>query len=296
MKSLFASLLLLSSLSSQAAFTIGAYNIRNFDYDVRSRVQTNKNELAKMIKSLNVDVLSVEEIGNTGRFEDFVDKQFPTYATDLSRCGGAHGQHVGFMYNTNTVELLAFEEDMRVTNPGSRPECDGGSRPLAIGTFKIKATGQRFFAITAHLKSGSNNESMAKRFKQYEIIRTVVKEMQSKTGIKDFFIAGDLNTTEYLSKGGDFRALNKVISDLSAKHLTANLACSAYWWGGTDDGIEEPSLLDHIITSPGLLKSNATVRAHGHCQKVSCRSASLEALGISYNQVSDHCPLTATIQ
>lgn len=296
MKSLIASFLVLASVSAQAAFTIGAYNIRNFDYDTRSRVPTNKNELAKMIKSLNVDVLSVEEIGNTDRFEDFVDKQFPTYSTDLSRCGGAHGQHVGFMYNTKTVELIGFEEDLRVTNPGNRQECHGGSRPLAIGLFKIKATGQKFFGITAHLKSGSNPESMSKRFKQYEIIRTVVQEMQARTGVKDYFIAGDLNTTEYLSRGGDYRALNKIVSDLGAKNLTANLACSAYWWGGTDDGIEDPSLLDHIIASPGLLKTNPQVKNHGHCQKVSCRSASLENLGISYNQVSDHCPLTATIQ
>lgn len=295
MRSLFAILVVVCSLSAQA-FTVGTYNIRNFDYDTRSRIATNKNELAKLIGATRVDVMSVEEIGQTERFEDFIEKFFPDYEVDLSRCGGAHNQHVGFIYNTKTVELLNFEEDLRITNPGGRPECNAGSRPLAIATFKIKATGQKFLAFTSHLKSGSKGESIAKRLRQYDLIRNIVVEKQMQTGIQDFFIAGDLNSTEYLSRGADYQALNKVIKSLGARHLTANLPCSAYWWGGSDDGMEEPSLLDHIIASPGLARApQAAARVYGHCEKVMCRSASLQQLGISYGQVSDHCPVAATL-
>ena len=137
---------------------------------------------------------------------------------------------------------------------------------------------------------------MAKRAKQYEILRKIVANNVAKSGVKDFYIAGDLNTTEYLNRGADYRGLTKIVSALGAKDLAANLSCSAYWWGGSDDGIETPSLLDHVIVSPGLLKTSGAAKAGAHCQKVSCREASLKDLGISYESVSDHCPITATIQ
>jgi endonuclease/exonuclease/phosphatase family metal-dependent hydrolase len=123
-----------------------------------------------------------------------------------------------------------------------------------------------------------------------------MKELKSKTKIEDFFLAGDLNTTEYVSRGNDYKVLTKFVSDLGMVNLTQSLKCSAYWWGGTDDGIEEPSLLDHVIATPGLIKTSVKPQLSAHCKKVSCNSASLAQLGVSYESVSDHCPITARIQ
>jgi endonuclease/exonuclease/phosphatase family metal-dependent hydrolase len=289
-------LALLASLSIQAAITIGAYNIRNFDYDERYRIRTNKPELASMLKNLKTDVLSVEEINNKEEFEIFITTQMPGYKVAISECGGAHGQHLGFIYNTASVNLLSFNEDLTISDPGQAGGCNSGSRPLAIGLFQIKSSNQKFYGMTAHLKSGSDPESIKKRSKQYEIIKNVVKELKLKTGVQDYFIAGDLNTTDYLSRGSDYKLFTKLVSDLGMFDLAQDLACSAYWWGGTDDGVEEPSLLDHVVVTPGLRKTSNKAEAQGHCKKVSCRRASLEELGIGYETVSDHCPITATIQ
>jgi endonuclease/exonuclease/phosphatase family metal-dependent hydrolase len=288
--------LMLLTFTVQAAVSIGAYNIRNFDYDERYQIRTNKTELSSILKNLNVDVLSVEEINNKGAFEDFLTEKMPGYATRLSDCGGAHGQHLGFIYKTSTVDLLSFNEDLSVSEPGTPGGCNSGSRPLAIALFQIKATKQKFYGITVHLKSGSQPDSVAKRNKQLEIIKKVINELKTKTGIKDFYMAGDFNTTEYINRGVDYKMLTKVVSDLGMIDLAANLACSAYWWGGTDDGIESPSLLDHVIATPGLIKTSNKAQLHGHCKKVSCRSAKVEELGLSYEGVSDHCPVTALIQ
>lgn len=296
MKQVLASALLFTSLSLQAAITIGAYNIRNFDYDDRYRIHTNKTELATILKSLNVDVLSVEEINNTAAFEKFVANKLPGYEVALSNCGGAHGQHLGFIYNTAKIELLSFNEDLSVSNPGGQGACYSGSRPLAIGLFQIKATKQKFYGMTAHLKSGSNPESLQKRAKQFEIIKNLVLELKYRTGIKDFYIAGDLNTTEFLNRGADYNLMNRLVRDLGMINLTQNVPCTAYWWGGTDDGIETPSLLDHVLVTPGLLKVKRPTLVHGHCRKVSCREVPEYDLGISYESVSDHCPITNTIQ
>jgi endonuclease/exonuclease/phosphatase family metal-dependent hydrolase len=296
MKSFLTALFLVSTLTAQAAVTIGTYNIRNFDYDERYRIRTNKPELASLLLNLKADVLSVQEINNTAEFEKFVGSKLPGYDTELSRCGGAHGQRLGFLYNKKTIEMLAFNEDLSISEPGTPGACDAGSRPMAIALFKIRATGQRFYGMSVHLKSGSDPSAMKKRFKQYQIIKQTINELSSKSGIRDFYVAGDFNTTEYISRGSDYTQLTTVVKELGMIDLASNLKCSAYWWGGTDDGIETPSLLDHVIATPGLVKSQPKVKVGGHCEKVSCRQVPERDLGVSYESVSDHCPITATIQ
>lgn len=296
MKAFFSVLFLASTFSAQA-LTIGGYNIRNFDYDERYKIRTNKVELASMIQNLKVDVLSVEEINNTQEFEKFVESKLPGFGTELSRCGGEHGQHLGFVYNKNTIELLAFNEDLSIAEPGTPGSCDSGSRPLAIALFQIKATKQKFYGFTVHLKSGSQAASLKKRSKQYQIIQNTMQELKSKTGVQDFYVAGDFNTTEYLARGADYNDLNKAVKNMGMTDLASNLKCSAYYWGGTDDGIETPSLLDHVLVTPGLVKvKSPTAKAGAHCELVSCREVPIKQLGISYESVSDHCPLTATVQ
>lgn len=295
MKSLLALALLVSA--SAQALTVGGYNIRNFDYDTRYKISTNKPELASMLKAMNADVISVEEINNTQNWDAFVASSLPAYDTEVSRCGGEHGQRLGFLYNKSTVDLLAFNEDLSIAEPGTPGSCDSGSRPMAIGLFQVKATGQKFYGITVHLKSGSDPSSLNKRSKQYQIIKTTVRELLAKTGVKDFYVAGDFNSTEYITKGSDYAQLTAAVKDMGMIDLTSNLKCTAYWWGGTDDGIEMPTVLDHILVTPGFLKSGRpSVQALGHCHKVSCREASIKDLGISYESVSDHCPVTATLQ
>lgn len=293
MKPILVLLALLASLTAQAAFTIGAYNIRNFDYDERYRIRTNKPALGSILNSLKADVMSVEEINNVAEFSNYIPQTMPGYKAKVSECGGDHGQHLGFIYNTATVELLSFHEDISLSVGGG---CNAGSRPLAIGLFQIKGSKQRFYGMTAHLKSGSDPQSMAKRVRQFELIMQIIRDLKAKSGVADFYLAGDLNTTEYRNRGADFQVLNKFAAATGMINLAQNLPCSAYWWGGSDDGVEDPTLLDHILVTPGLLKVRNGAKVYGHCAKVSCQSASVTDLGISYEGVSDHCPLAATIQ
>src|SRR5690606_24062373 len=137
--------------------------------------------------------------------------------------------------------------------------------------------------ISLHLKSGSHPASMRTRHAQFKIIKDTILDLKKKTGVQDFFFAGDLNTTEYTNKGADYKALTRMVSELNMIDLSANEQCSAYWWGGTDDGIEAPTLLDHVIVTPGLVKiRGAKTSVAGHCKKVSCQSATPRELGISY--------------
>jgi endonuclease/exonuclease/phosphatase family metal-dependent hydrolase len=297
MKMLFLLLFLLSSSTSYASsLTVATYNIRNFDYDERYRIQTNKPELAKIINSTQADLIVVQEINNTTEFVRYVKNTFSGFDAELSECGGAHGQKLGFMFNTKKLKLLSFNEDLSLSGPGNSGTCYGGSRPAAIGLFEIIATKQRFYAVSVHLKSGSQTDSIKKRLDQYTVIEKMIKSLQASSGVLDFVIAGDMNSTTYNVRGVDYKSLQSLTMALNAVDLSQSLPCTAYWWGGTDDNIEDPSILDHILISKGLIKKTVKTVLGGHCAVVSCKPMPAPSLGMSYSNVSDHCPVSAQIQ
>jgi hypothetical protein len=279
-----------------AKVNLGTFNIRNFDYDVRYQIHTNKPMLKDLLTNLKTDLLGVNEINNVAEFESFVAGNFPQFDVELSKCGGAHGQRLGFIFNKTKLKLLSFNEDLRVTLPGEAGACDAGSRPLAIAVFENIGTKVKFYAIQVHLKSGSQTNSQATRFKQYKIIADVVSELKV-SAIKEFVIMGDFNTTGYLAKDQDYKEFNLMLKNTALHNLSQDVGCSAYWWGGSDDNIETPSLLDHVIVSKGLLAGSTQTKTqvHSHCAKVSCSFASPTDLGETYAAVSDHCPQTATL-
>lgn len=285
-------------ISAQAALRVGSYNIRNFDYDQRSHVPTNKQELAQTLKEINVDFLGVQEINQTEVFEDYIKTTFSgKYAVALTECGGAHDQRLGFVYNQSLFELVSFEEDLSVSNPNSPRNgfCNSGSRPLAVGEFKIKKTGETFVAISLHLKSGGHPSSINKRFKQLELLNKVIQERRN-SGERDFIVMGDFNTTEYTNRNGkeDFV---KVVRKMGMEDVSANLSCTSYWWGGRQDGKQYPSQLDHILVSADFGKSAASpAQAYGHCAKLSCSVTRERDMGVSFDEVSDHCPIVTTLK
>lgn len=294
-------LLMLSMLLNPAfaKLRFGSYNIRNFDYDQRSRVPTNKSVLKETLKEMNADFIAVQEINKTSIFKDFIRREFNgKYGVALTTCGGAHDQRLGFVWDRSKFELISFEEDLRVTNPFTSRQglCYQGSRPLAIGWFHSKTTGKTFIAISVHLKSGSQDRSVRKRFKQIEIINQVVSEYKQK-GEDNFIIMGDFNTTEYIYRGNNTNRFKALTRTMQLTDVSSDLQCTSYWWGGMQDGKEHPSQLDHILVTPGLGKlSKESTRSYSHCAKLRCKVTDELTMGISYNDVSDHCPIVTEIQ
>ncbi len=290
-------LLALLVTTAHAGLTVGTYNIRNFDYDERARIRTDKPTLQGILRGLNFDLLGVNEINNVQEFGRFIARAMPGFDVALSRCGGAHGQRLGFVYNKNKLKVLRFDEEMVFSGAGDTGGCDTGSRPAAVAQFEELGTGVKFHAIQVHFKSGSNPASAAKRVQQYNLLAQLVRELAAQ-GNRNVIAMGDFNTTGYLDRNSDFTAFNGMLRSAGMVNLSAGLRCTSYWWGGSDDGIETPSVLDHVIATPGMLnnRTNARTTVGGHCQAVSCRAATPAQLGSSYTGVSDHCPQTATIR
>ena len=164
-------------------------------------------------------------------------------------------------------------------------------------------TGKTFVAISVHLKSGGRDKSIKKRFKQLQIISEVLEEQRRK-GIQNFIVMGDFNSTEYIFQGDIQKRFKKVVKQMGLVDITESISCTSYWWGGRSDGKEYPSQLDHILVSGGFYSnvkgSNApakiTTKVHGHCAKLKCAITSAHDMGISYDEVSDHCPIASELR
>jgi exonuclease III len=56
--------------------------------------------------------------------------------------------------------------------------------------------------------------------------------------------------------------------------------------------------LDHILVSKSLAANFTYLgsKSHSHCEANQCEIVPLKDLGVSYEQVSDHCPVVSEIQ
>ena len=80
--------ILLLPTNAFSKIKITTYNIRNFDYDSRADIMTNKSELLKIIESVDSDLIGVQEIVNKDAFIRFVAQYLPNYKVALTDCGG----------------------------------------------------------------------------------------------------------------------------------------------------------------------------------------------------------------
>lgn len=278
-----------------SAATLGSYNIRNFDYDQREQISTNINELAQTLNSMKSDLISIQEIREKYNFKNFIENRFDDFKVILSECGGSNDQHLGFIYNQRKYKLLKFWEDMRVVhfNQSRSENCRYGSRPLALAKFKDLDTNKVFIAISVHLKSGGTPHSIKKRFKQLNELKNLVRSLK-REGNESFIIMGDFNSTEYNQPGEHAKKFKRIVREMGMIDLSSSLNCTSYWWGGIEDGMNHPSVLDHILVTDDFYQEKSRVLSH--CQKLRCEVTNEFSMGISYNEVSDHCPQVAEIK
>ncbi len=286
-------------LSSQAfaSLRFGAYNIRNYgSITTNPQQQTDRYLLANILAELNYDFFSVEEINDKADFTNLIHSYFPQYEVVLSKCGGSHAQHLGFVYNKNKFRLIFEHEELAltVTRPNQVPACKGGSRPAMMGQFIELSTGQKFLAIALHLKAGGTQSSIDKRYFQFQTLSNLLQSYNGQYG--PYVIMGDLNTTEY--NKGEHNYYHQLFKQFVYGHgltdLSEKIGCTSYWWGGVDDGYEYPSLLDHVLMSNDLVNTfgrDYDSYTTAHCYVAGCYPATKQFLGSTYSGVSDHCPI-----
>lgn len=284
-------ILLISLLSFHAsALVFKSYNIRNFS----SPESTNLDLLTKILQQNRAHIISVMEIKNTALFKEYVESEFKAfnYKVILSKCGGAGNQRLGFIYDSSRFKLQSFTEDLSVT--GTSPSCNRSSRPAAIAIFNDLETKDTIGAIAVHLKAGGCSDCVDKRFYQLKQLSIILQKLEL-AGIHKTLVMGDFNTTNYNNDKSPYKKkFEGFVAAHKMKDSATQMKCSAYWGGNNrDDGLEEPSLLDHILISDRYLKdfSQAKVSIALHCKQQACKQAPKNNMGAPYEQVSDHCPI-----
>lgn len=281
-------LILLLSTHAWAKWSVSTYNIRNFDND-RGAGPTNIAELGKIIKSVQSDVMAFEEVVNRTAFDSLIKKNLPGYAYALSKCGGFGKQNLAVVYNLNTFEFVNQVEDLSFS--GSNSGC-GSLRPVFLVTLMHKESKKIFTFAVVHLKAGGDNRAMSQRWQQYVGLGRLVSRFASE----NLILLGDFNTTGYNIKNEDYAKFEDMLSGTGVRTMTENLACTNYWSGTQGGPAYESSILDHIVLQDKMLSQVMNVRVGAHCAMMDCRPATPAELGVSFQSVSDHCPVQVTFR
>lgn len=282
MKFLLIFTLLLSS-HAWAKWSVTTYNIRNFDKDYQAG-STDVNELARIIKSVQSDVMAFEEVVNKTAFDQLIKSALPGYSYAISNCGGFGKQHLAVVYNTKTFDYVHEVEDLSFSGKG---DACGSLRPVFLVTLMEKATRKIFTFGAVHLKAGGSSNAMSQRWSQYQKLTNLTRSYENQ----NLILLGDFNSTGYNIRNEDYQRFEGFISSAGMRTMTETLGCTNYWSGTLGNGQFESSILDHIIVQDKNLRAVQEVRVGSHCAVTNCRPATPAELGRSFENVSDHCPV-----
>lgn len=277
------------------SFSIATFNIRNYGslFKNRRSPNTNKKVLKRLIKQIKGDLIGLQEIVGTKDFDKFIRKHFPGYKTAFSECGGTGRQKVGFLYNSRKLELEHVHEDLSI----KVRDCHQGLRPMLIGHFRNIKTKKQFLGMVVHLKAGGTDRNISVRQRQLNAISDVIDRHRDK-GYNDIILLGDFNTTEYNTRNAHYIHFIEFLERNGLINLSADVGCSYYWSGGIRDGVYYPAMLDHILVSSTIDRqfTNQETAAISHCRRAACQKVNRKKLGVSFREVSDHCPVVASLK
>jgi endonuclease/exonuclease/phosphatase family metal-dependent hydrolase len=271
-----------------AGWTVSSYNIRNFDKDQEAG-QTNLKELGKLIQSFKSDVMTFVEVVNLEAFKDLIKTNLPDHMIVNSTCGGFGKQKLAIVYNAKIFKFVDQTEDM--TFSGSTGNC-GSLRPVLLVTLEKKLSKEKFVFGAVHLKAGGAEMAMRQRWGQYQLLAKLSEQYKNQ----NLILMGDFNTTGYNIKNEDFSQFEKLLSSSSLHTMSENLGCTSYWVGTLGNGQHQSSILDHIVLKDELKQQVQDILVGSHCAKLDCKDATPEELGVSYQAVSDHCPIQVTFK
>jgi endonuclease/exonuclease/phosphatase family metal-dependent hydrolase len=282
-----------------ASLRIATWNIRNFPFDERPQDtdlgyarNTNICDLEEALGGLDADLLGVAEIRDTRRFPQVLRRSGGgrRYQVALAKRGGRFGQKVGIAWDEAVFELMRDPQqiDELALDPKLRPG-------LALSLRHRRPGGDDFTVVQVHLVS--RPEGYTTRLRQIRELARWVNEWTTTVGDRDIIVMGDFNTTGPPGRDVE-RELDEVDAILGAsglRRLPNPLGCDQYSeGGGPRDGIQQPSLLDHVYLGGFEAAGEPELRSWLHCARHACQpftSRAGEEDGTFWD-VSDHCPVT----
>jgi endonuclease/exonuclease/phosphatase family metal-dependent hydrolase len=280
---------------------LATWNLRNFPLDERADVpelgfarQTNICDLEDALGGLDADVLGLAEICDARRFPPILRRAAGerSYQVVLSRHGGRWGQRLGIAWDDRVLKAVGQPVEVREV------AVDEEQRPgLALRMCSRSVPDLELTVLQVHLKSSPSGYGT--RMQQHRAIVDWVRRWTADAAGQIVVVMGDFNTTG--AEGGstelELAAVDRLYEGVGLRRLGSATGCTEYWEGGGEpDGVQRPSLLDHVWVR-GLGEELPPARSWLHCARAECGPLVSRpgAEDGTYWDVSDHCPVTADL-
>lgn len=256
---------------------------------IRKQTETDEAALLDILERLDFDVLAVEEINDTQRFDEVLARLGArigrSYQSTYSLAWD-HPQHTG---------IIVRKDRLRIESPkvhgdiATRPTMRAGLSARIVST---KTGGVDFGLLVLHLASGDSAGRATLRAEQAKFAAKVVAERQAELGDADFVVVGDMNTARGELELPAFDGALATGTGLT--RAIPDLACSTYYTKGPENPLLQPSFIDNVYFASMEERDRAVpVTAGTHCFERSCQPFESDSAehGTSYWGVSDHCPV-----
>lgn len=284
------------------ALRVAAWNIRWFPLGCHPGEECEENAtdidwLACTIAWMDLDLLGVQEILDDSEAIDELRTELDrltggSWDIDLQDCGDSDFQRVGFLWNSDRVEL---ELPMDVWEANGRAlsadePCWDRLRPGRYARAKSTTeNGVDFQVLSVHLDSGVNDRDFQTRRVAIDRLDEIQIGDQSIFDIEqDIVILGDFNTmgTRDIRASLEIRDFpNELAPDL--RLATNRPACTEYYEG-------RGGTLDYAVVSKKMQEAAANARVTGYCAVENC--APLPSMPAAFETLSDHCPVVFEIR
>lgn len=256
---------------------------------VRKVNETDESALVDVLVRLDFDVLAVEEINDTARFDAVLERlgartgraYQSVYSLDWD-----HPQHTGIIVRSDHLRIESPKVHGEIA---TRPTMRAGLSARIVST---KSGGVDFGLLVLHLASGASAGRARLRAEQAKFAAVAVAERQAELGDKDFVVVGDMNTARDEQELPEFDGAMGAGTGLVRE--PPDLACSTYYTKGPQNPVLQPSFIDNVyFASMDERDRTVPVTVGAHCFERSCQPFESDSAehGTSYWSVSDHCPV-----
>lgn len=280
---------------------LGTWNLRNFPLDERAgdpalgfASQTNICDLEDALEGLDADILGFAEIRDARRFPPILRRAAGErrYQVVLSRHGGRWGQRLAIAWDDRVLEAVGRPVEIREV------AVDDDLRPALAQRLRSRREPPRELTVLQlHLKSRPSGFQV--RMEQHRAVVEWVRRWSEDAAGQILVVMGDANTTG--AEGGstelELAGVDRLYEGVGLRRLANATGCTEYWEGGGEpDGVQLPSLLDHVWVR-GLGGELPPARSWLHCAREGCGPLASRpgAEDATFWDVSDHCPVTADL-
>jgi endonuclease/exonuclease/phosphatase family metal-dependent hydrolase len=251
-----------------AQVRVATFNIRSFP----ERPEQVEAAFAT-IAELDVPIVAVQEITDPQAFTDAATRTLgPNWRTEFGPWHDEDKRRLlpGVLYDNHLYQL-------DYTRLHRQTRIDGSGRPMLEVRLLARDDGSALRVFVVHLQAGGDN--FGRRRAQLDAVTPILG--RAAAGKDEVVMLGDFNSTS----DADRELLRNFANTVELHWASEQLACTSYW---KPEGKCQGSALDHVFTS----RPASETTARGPCESVGCVPG--DRCPIFYDEVSDHCPVTAT--